>query len=151
MASTGLDVFDSTVQQTNEWLSAVADELHTDNRRDAYQALRGTLHALRDNLIPDETAKLSAQLPMLVRGLFFEGWSPSRTPVRDRDRDAFLNRVGEAFERSRPEGIYPEPAARAVFKILGENVSAGQIEDVRMSPHEDIRELWPAPGGNAPR
>lgn len=143
MTSTGLDVFDSTVQQTNEWLSAIADELHTDNRRYAWLALRGTLHALRDNLGPDEAVKLSAQLPMLVRGVYFEGWRPSKTPVRDRDRDVFLNRVARAFERANPEGIYPAPAAQAVFKVLGKNISAGEIDDVQKALHEDIRAIWP--------
>src|SRR5687767_2291216 len=110
MSTTDLDVFDAAVQQANLWLKQVAEELHTDNRREAYLALRGTLHALRDNLVIDEAADLAAQLPMLVRGVFYEGWDPSKTPVRDRSRDAFVERVGRAFDRARPAGIYPEPA-----------------------------------------
>lgn len=142
MSTTGLDVFDSTVQQTNEWLKEIANELHTDNTRHAYLALRGTLHALRDNLVVEEATDLAAQLPMLVRGIYYEGWNPSKTPVRDRDRDAFLERVGSALERSQPAGIYPEPAARAVFKVLSDHVSEGEINQVRSALHKDIRELW---------
>lgn len=142
MSASGLNVFDATVQQTNEWLQEIANELRTDNRRDAYLALRGTLHALRDNLVADEAADLAAQLPMLVRGIYYEGWDPSRVPVRDRHRDAFLERVGGAFERARPAGIYPEPAARAVFKTLAAHISAGEIDDVRSALPEEIRELW---------
>lgn len=142
MSATGLEVFDSTLQQTNEWLKEIAEELHTDNRQTAYLVLRGTLHALRDNLVVEEATDLAAQLPMLVRGIYYEGWNPAKTPVRDRDRDAFLERVGAAFERAQPQGIYPEPAARAVFKVLSNHVSGGEIDQVRNVLHKDIRELW---------
>lgn len=141
MTTAGLDVFDSTVQQTNEWLNEIAEELHTDNRREAYLALRGTLHALRDNLVVEEATDLAAQLPMLVRGVYYEGWNPSKTPVRDRDRDAFLERVGAALDRAQPQGIYPEPAARAVFKVLSNHVSEGEIDQIRNVLHKDIRDL----------
>ena len=70
--TTGLDVFDQTVQQTNTWLVEIERELGA-NRQRAYLALRGTLHALRDELVPDEAVHLAAQLPMLVRGLYYEG------------------------------------------------------------------------------
>lgn len=142
MTTAGLDVFDATVQQSNEWLKEIGEELHTDNRREAYLALRGTLHALRDNLVVDEAADLAAQLPMLIRGVYYEGWDPSRTPVRDRSRDTFLERVGSAFERAKPSGIYPEPAARAVFSVLARHVSAGEIDDVRNALPGDVRALW---------
>lgn len=142
MTTTGLDVFDATIQQTNEWLGEIAEELHTDNRRHAYLALRGALHALRDNLVVDEAADLAAQLPMLVRGIYYEGWNPSKTPVKDRDRDLFLERVGGAFERANTDGIYPEPAARAVFRVLSRHVTAGEVNDVRSSLPEEIRALW---------
>jgi uncharacterized protein (DUF2267 family) len=142
MSVNGLDVFDTTVHQTNQWLKQIAEELHTDSRHQAYLALKGTLHALRDNLVVDEAADLAAQLPMLVRGIYYEGWNPSKVPVRDRHRDAFLERVGHAFNRSQPNGVYPEPAVRAVFKTLASHVSAGEIEEVRNSLPKEIRALW---------
>lgn len=142
MTTTTLDVFNSTVQQSHEWLGEIADELHTDDRHQAYLALRGTLHALRDNLVVDEAADLSAQLPMLIRGLYYEGWNPSKTPVRDRSRDAFLERVGSAFERAAPAGMYPEPAVRAVLKVLTGHISAGEMDQVRGSMTKDIQALW---------
>ena len=72
MTATGLDVFDSTVQKTNTWLNDLMQVGGWVDRRTAFRALRATLHALRDRLIVDEVAQLSAQLPMLIRGLYFE-------------------------------------------------------------------------------
>jgi len=66
------------------------------SRHDAYVALRATLHALRDRLPVEETAELAAQLPMLVRGVYYEGWDPTGKPVRERSLEGFL--AGVAVE-----------------------------------------------------
>jgi uncharacterized protein (DUF2267 family) len=139
--TTGLDVFDQTVQQTNTWLAEIERDLG-ENRRRAYIALRGTLHALRDELVPDEAVHLAAQLPMLVRGFYYEGWKPSKTPVEERNREAFLARVEEAFARS--GGVNPEQAVRSVFRVLSEQIDQGEIEHIRRLTPKSVRSLWPA-------
>jgi uncharacterized protein (DUF2267 family) len=140
--TTGLEVFDHTVQQTNTWLNKIEQDLG-ENRRRAYLALRGTLHALRDELIPDEAVHLAAQLPMLVRGFYYEGWVPSRTPVEDRDREDFLQRVEWSFERA--GGVDPERAVRAVFRVLSEEIDPAEVEHVRGVLPKSVRTLWPTP------
>jgi uncharacterized protein (DUF2267 family) len=141
MSSTGLEVFDTTLQQTNEWLGDINAALGWGDRNLAYEALRGTLHAVRDHLTVDEAAHLSAQLPMLVRGMFFEGWDPSRVPVRERAREEFLNRVAEAFRGS--ARVSPEDMARAVLMVMAGRLSAGQFDQVRAMMPEEVRSLWP--------
>jgi len=143
LSTTGLNVFDTTVQETNEWLRAIDDELGWGDRHLAYLALRATLHALRDHLTADEGAQLAAQLPMLIRGIYYEGWDPSRVPVRERHREQFLARVAAAFERQRP--VDPEQMARAVLRVLAARISAGEAEDVRRMLPGELQELWAAP------
>jgi uncharacterized protein (DUF2267 family) len=146
MTRTGLDVFDNTTQKTNEWLRDISQQLGHDNRRLAYLALRGTLHALRDFLPLEESAQLSAQLPMLVRGLYFEGWNPSRTPEVDRSQESFLSRVDLALERAlwnEEIDLDADQAARAVLRVLSERVSEGEIAQVRHVLPEPVRDLWP--------
>jgi uncharacterized protein (DUF2267 family) len=138
---TGLEVFDTTIQKTNSWLKALMQELHREDRRKAYLALRATLHALRDRLTVEEVAQLGAQLPMLIRGFYYEGWDPSRKPLKIRDKAEFLALIEDEFRTD--ERLDPELIARAVFKVLAERVTAGEIEDVKHIMPAQIRELWP--------
>ena len=69
--------FNASLQKTYEWLQHVEDALSTDDRPTAYHALRAVLHALRDRLTPVEACELAAELPAMLRGIYFEGWSPA--------------------------------------------------------------------------
>src|SRR3546814_899771 len=93
MATTGLAVFDRTTHVTNEWLNDIAAELGTDDRRRAYAVMRATLHAVRDFLTVDEAAQFGAEMPILIRGVYYEGWKPSRNPAQDRHKEDFLERM----------------------------------------------------------
>jgi uncharacterized protein (DUF2267 family) len=138
--TTGIEAFDHSLQLTNVWLKDLMARLGTDDRHLAYLALRTTLHALRDRLAVDEAAHLGAQLPMLVRGFYYEGWRPAGKPVKEHSRDAFLAHVkAEAHALD----FEPEPAVRAVFGLLAACISAGEIEDVKSALPGPIRALWP--------
>ena len=68
MSSTGLDVFDKTLQTTHQWLDDLMEELGPD-RQVAWHALGAVLRALRDRLPLGLAAHLGSQLPILVRGV----------------------------------------------------------------------------------
>jgi uncharacterized protein (DUF2267 family) len=113
MTTTRVDIIDRSVEKAHIWINDVAAELSTEDSHHAYRVLRAFLHALRDHLSVDDAAKLAAQLPIFVRGVFYEGWDPSRTPEHARDVDGFLTRIaaeaqlaGETKPRLRP----PPPA-----------------------------------------
>ena len=143
MSTTGLDVFDTTLQKTNTWLRELAEELDwEDNRHRVYLALRSTLHALRDCITPEEAVQLGAQLPMLIRGVYYDGWSLSETPRRIRDKNEFLARVHQDFNNN-PQ-INPEQAVRAVFSLLSRKVSEGEIADIRGIMPKSLQDLWMA-------
>lgn len=133
--------FDQAYQKANEWLRDVGDAVGVPDRHRAHQALRGTLHALRDRLGVDEAAHLGAQLPLVVRGLYYEGWQPSGKPLKWRSQEEFLEHVREDIPGMSLEeaGI----AASGVFAVVARKVAAGEIEDIRLTLPEPIRKLWP--------
>jgi uncharacterized protein (DUF2267 family) len=141
MSQTGLTAFDSTIHSTNVWLHDVMECLDWQDRQRAYLALRAVLHALRDRLTVEEAADFAAQLPMLVRGFYYEGWHPHGKPVKERKKEEFLDHIARAFQDG--SCVDPERVARAVFQALTRHVSAGEIEDIKSSLPADIRSLWP--------
>jgi len=141
MSETGLDVFDSTLQKTNIWLREIMEDLGIEDRHLAYAALRATLHALRDRLIVNEAADLGAQLPMLIRGIYYEGWHPGGKGHKA-DRREFLESIREHF-RSSVWSVDPTELVEAVFRVLERHVTAGELEDVKRSLPADLRDLWP--------
>ena len=141
MSMTGLEVFDTTLQKTNEWLDDVMYELALDERKTAYIALRATLHALRDRLPLEEAVHLGAQLPMLIRGFYYEGWRPVQELIK-MHRDEFLLRVEEQLTRSASE-LDPEIVVRTIFLVLSRRISRGEIEQVEQTLPKDLRDLWP--------
>ena len=128
MSQSGVTAFDSTIQTTNVWLNDILERLGWQDHHRAYHALRAVLHALRDRLPVDQAAALAAQLPMLVRGFYYEGWHPHGKPVKERHKEEFLAHDAAAF-RDDPE-IDPERVVQAVFQVLSKHVTGGEIEKI---------------------
>lgn len=134
--------FDHTVQEANQWLHKITAELHFEDARHAYPALRATLHALRDRLAPADAVHLSAQLPMVVRGLYFEGWKMSRTPSDEDTVDAFCDHIAKQLPPIFP--MDPKTVAIGVFKVMWDELDVGETAKVidRLPPA--LKALWPA-------
>jgi uncharacterized protein (DUF2267 family) len=136
---TRVDIIDRSVEKAHIWINDVAAELSTEESHHAYRVLRAFLHALRDQLTVDEAAKLAAQLPIFVRGVFCEGWDPSRTREHARDIDSFLTRIaGEAQLTGETEASF---ATTAASRVLRRHVSLGEGDSVLNALPQHLREL----------
>lgn len=141
MSAQGLEVIDRTVQLTHEWINELRERLDWTRSRDALRLLRVTLVQIRDQLGHDEMAQLAAQMPLLIRGMYFEGWRPSQTPVRDRTADSFVAAI-EAQVGAVQDWRGAQDIA-AVFRTLDNRISEGEIRDVKAGLPQAIRALWP--------
>ena len=134
-------LFDNTMQKTHLWLNDLTSELGWEAKpQKVYLALRTVLHALRDRLTIEEAVQLGAQLPMLVRGFYYEGWTLKGKPHKERRKEVFLDHVRKAFDGD--VTVNPQQVVRAVFKILARHTSAGEIKDVKHSLPKPLKELW---------
>ncbi|MGK8503382.1 DUF2267 domain-containing protein [Nocardia asiatica] len=123
------------VHTAHEWLRTLADGLATEDRAFAHRALRAWLHTVRDRIGVNAAAHLSAQLPELLRGIFYEGWVPARVPVAH-DVPSFLDQFAREAGVSRDEAY---ALAGAVTDALAELFSPGQLDHVFALLPDDMR------------
>jgi uncharacterized protein (DUF2267 family) len=134
----GLRVFDKTLQTTNIWLNEIADVLGPDKQH-AWKVLSVVLHTLRDRLQVDDAAHLGAQLPLLIRGLYYDQFKPARQPT-ECDLEDFIAEVDEWLADARPTD--PREAIAAVFQVLSRHIPVGEIDHVQQSLPRDLRRFW---------
>ncbi len=144
MSETGYASFDATVDKTNHVLKQIEQTFGWSRqlRKQSYGGLRAVLHALRDRLSVEEGAHLAAQLPILLCGIYYHGWDPSRVPVK-MNREEFLQRVQD--ELAFPLEGDPERLVQAVVEALGAHVTEGEWEKVRASVPRDLATLLAPP------
>lgn len=140
MSALGLPNFDKAIQDANIWVNEVMDELDWNDKHRAYTLLRSTLHVLRDRLQPNECAHLAAQLPTLIRGIYYEGYRPSKAITSMRHKHQFVSAVEEAFGNTPNDD--PSEMVSAALNVIADHVSVGEMNDIKASLPEDIRKLW---------
>ncbi len=131
------DPFSHAVHTANIWLADVAAAFGTRDRRYAHRAVRAWLHGLRDRLTVDASAKFGAQLPELLRGVFYDGWEPSRVPRRY-TVDHYIDRF--AIEAGVPVSQVPMITATVTI-ALADHFSPGQLEETFAGLPADLRTL----------
>ena len=137
MPELGLAVIDTSVQQTNRWLGAIMADMDTDDKQFAFQALRSVLTTLRDRLPIDVAANLGAQLPLLVRGVYYDGYVPTDTPTTYRRAEDWHAAVAAAGDNL--DGTQLERASRAVLGVLEDELDAGIVAKVADSLPDEVR------------
>lgn len=139
-----VDALVSSMQKTQEWIRDVALELGEESKQHAYSALRATLHTLRDRLTLEQTAHLAAQLPLVLRGTYFEGWKPMQVPQRIRTPDEFLEVMRLHMSDASPEAHeHCDRAARAALCVIIQRVDPFTMQKIRDCFPKQLRELWP--------
>jgi uncharacterized protein (DUF2267 family)/CBS domain-containing protein len=140
MSANGLETFDRSIHATNLWLKEISKEIGAD-RKLAWRALGVVLRALRDRLTVDDAAHLAAQLPLMIRGAFYEQYRPVVQPDSMRSREEFVARVAGGLEGG-GKPINAEKAVKAVLSAVQRHIAEAESAKVRHALPEDIRMLW---------
>ena len=124
MSEQGLETIQTTVQKTHEWIARIAESMHME-KRDAWKSLRSVLRTLRDRLPRDLGVHFGAQLPMLVRGLYYEAWEPSKVPIK-MSREEFLAAVQSRIIANRV--IDPVETVQNVLAVVANHIGGGEMQ-----------------------
>lgn len=139
MSAQGLEVFDKTLQTTHIWLNEIGEQVIPD-RQLSWRVLGAVLRNVRDQLPVELAAHLGAELPLLVRGAFYDQYRPAAQPIRMRDLDSFIERIAIELADNRP--VDPRDAARAVLATLSRHIPRGQINKVQDALPQRLRDFW---------
>jgi uncharacterized protein (DUF2267 family) len=137
-------VFDKTEQKTMHWVNGVAHNMGSTDLKRSYMVLRGVLHAMRDRLPPNEAVQFGAQLPMLVRGFYYEGWHPQDKPKSYHRKDPFLDQVRS--EVPVLDDVQLECAVTSVFETLEQEIPGSELRQVRHALPSDLQQMWTVSG-----
>jgi uncharacterized protein (DUF2267 family) len=113
-------------QRAQEWLAVIAEQVGTGDRRTAYRVTRAWLHLVRDRLTVDSAVHFAAQLPEFLRGVYFDGWTPSRVPVRY-DAARFTELFADEANIDPADAPAIAGAVSAAFTVL---CSPGQLNHI---------------------
>jgi uncharacterized protein (DUF2267 family) len=138
-----LAILDRSVQKANIWIRDTNYELGWFTFQRGYLSLRAVLHALRDRLTTQEIAQLAAQLPIFIRGIYYEGWNPAQTPIKSRGKELFLSQIRAQFANTRNPDVDTEHITRAIFRVLCKHISKGEIDQIKNLLPKELREFWP--------
>jgi uncharacterized protein (DUF2267 family) len=139
MSSQGLEVIESSTHKTHQWIASVAETAHLE-KRDAYRALRAVLQTLRDRLPLDDAVHFAAQLPMFLRGLFYEGWEPSKLPIKMSLEEFLLAVQGKIVT---DQVIDPRRITQSVLLVMMSFVGVAEMEKIRHCFPKEMQALWP--------
>ena len=133
--------FNASIHATDDWIDDLMRRLGWHDRERAYVALVTALHALRDALPRDEAVYVGAQMPALLRGLYYEGWHPGARGTA-KSRNAFLERIHDGVHRD--PAIDAEQVARASLALLAARMPAAELEDAKAAMPKALHNLWPS-------
>ncbi|NYF58760.1 DUF2267 domain-containing protein [Micromonospora purpureochromogenes] len=142
MAEQLKSAFESSLEKTNLMLKDIEQAYGwpKEQRNQSYCALRTVLHLLRDRMPVQESVEFAAQLPVLVRGIYFDGWKPMDVPIK-LNRDDFLLEVRRHFPYDVEGGT--ERVVQVVLDALSRHVTPGQWDDVKDTMPSDLQRMMP--------
>lgn len=131
-----------TFEKTDLWLKELQELGSFESKKQAYSSLRAVLQSLRDRLPINEAADVGAQLPMLIRGIYYEGWCPSHVPSNEKTAKEFLEKVSNKLKGNNDLFLEPEKVTKAVFKLLRNKLSPGELTDIERNLPDSIKQLF---------
>lgn len=137
--------FEKYVNESNHFLKELASQLGNPQDTDlAFRVTRTVFHALRKRIVPEESMNLVAQLPMLLKAVYVDGWNINQEISKSKTFNDFLQDARSISNTEAPDFTDDEIArirVKAVFQALRKYVSDGELVDIISELPQEIAEL----------
>lgn len=138
--------FEEYAPEANKFVKEVAAELqNVEDTNQAYRIMRSVLHTVREVLSPEESLHLIAQLPLLIKGVYVDGWHvPAKKKLRSMNE--FLARLREQNVPSAGRDFGNDDLAKhqvkVVLNVLKRHVTTGEIQHMMDQFPMELAGLW---------
>jgi uncharacterized protein (DUF2267 family) len=126
--------FNKYADQGNLFLNQLSDELNmAENKPRTLRILKAVFHAIRNRISAEESTHFIAQLPMVLKALYVDGWKIGQKTTHRSTHQDFIEDVYQlsggaegAFKRKDEVERY----VRAVLDSLSHYISEGEMADI---------------------
>lgn len=138
--------FDKYAQAGNQFINELGVALdHPENRESTGRKLKAVLHTLRDQLNVEESVQLISQLPMFLKAVYVENWTPHKPKNKIRQIDEFYEHVRTSNARTLdfdfPTIKDANRTVAVVIYMLKKYVSEGEMEDIKAVLPKELKPL----------
>ncbi|HVE42298.1 MAG TPA: DUF2267 domain-containing protein [Planctomycetota bacterium] len=140
--TTNMDVFERSIQKAGRWIDDLERYMGWENPHQTYEALGVVLHVLRDRIPVHQAVAFGAQLPLLLRGLYFQNWDVSKNPEKYRHARDFLAHVRDGLAEHRLEFVPEERLVEGVVAVISQRISEGEYASLRRSLPAEVRRYF---------
>lgn len=137
-----VSVLSHSLQKSEAWISEMKTELSWLSNDNRYHVLRAVFHALRDQLSVNEAAHFSAQLPLVLRGTFYEGWNPPQKQPKALSKQEFLMAMRDHLQHADLLKFDLEKGAAVALGVIMSHVSYGEMNDIVKSSSESLKSFF---------
>jgi len=136
-----ITLLNRNIHKTFEWLRDIENntQWEYEDKARALDILRVVLHELRDNLMLNDLAHFSAQLPTVISGILFEGWNPNHSLRKEGE---FAESIKAHLPQVYVEGTDINQAIKSVFLTIDKNIDKNEFEKLRKILLKGIRLLF---------
>jgi uncharacterized protein (DUF2267 family) len=140
--STNISSLDRAITNAVEIIDEVQDELGWESKDKTYQATKAVLQSVRDRLQIEEVVHLSANLPLILKGMMMDGYLLRNKPERIRDLEGFLELVQANYDSTMHDMINSEDATITVLNVLNSHIGGGEFTKVAANMPAPIQRLF---------
>lgn len=135
--------FENYAQEGNLFLKEVAATLGApEDKEHAFRILQAVFHTLRDRTTMEESLHLISELPMALKAVYVNNWHFRDNPEKYETKSEFFDRIKAIDITDEIDfGTNPEKEVKAVFKVLSNRISEGEIDHVKEQLPTEIAEL----------